>query len=84
VEILILLIKKEEMVLHNYNFYIALFYAIMNDNYTIIKYLLIHGIDMEHKEYIKEQTAIFTVFEYRAYNSLKLLIENNCDLNKQE
>ena len=62
----------------------ALHYAIMNDNINLIKYLLGNDINQNKQDTKFLQSPVYYAIQYRAYNSLKILIEHGCNLNIQD
>jgi ankyrin repeat protein len=55
----------------------------MNDNYRITTLLLQSECNTEQVDKIG-QTPLLVALQYRAYKSLKILIEHGCNVNIQE
>jgi ankyrin repeat protein len=55
----------------------------MNDNQRITRLLVLNGCNIEQED-TTGQSPLFICVNYRSYKSLKILIENGCDINKQE
>ena len=56
----------------------------MCDNKEVVKFLLLNDIKVNIKEKINEQTPIFICIKYRAYKSIKLILNYGCEINLQE
>lgn len=62
----------------------ALHLACMCNNVEVSKILIYNKIMINHKESNKHQAPIHYCIIYRSYDCMKVLIENNCDINIQE
>ena len=76
-----LLIKKQEIVFNISS--LALHFSVMNDHYELTRILCLYNIDLNRKDF-NGQTPIFYAITYRAYKSLRVLVEYNSELNLQE
>ena len=62
---------------------LALHFAMMNDHFELTKILLLHNIKINQLDFNGQSPVFYAIF-YRAYKSLRLLINFNTELNIQE
>ena len=62
---------------------LALHFAVMNDNDELVKMLCLHNINVDQQDF-NGQTPLFYSIMYRAYKSLKIIINFKPNLNIQE
>ena len=62
----------------------AIHYLAMNDCTKILKVLLDYKITLDQEEFQEYQTPLFFALKYSSFKVMKILIDNNSNLNKRE